>query len=255
MYSIKMRSSVGGFNGKGGKHISGAERIVQEEEIKDLLFAMYQRAVTHEKGEPDFINLKIQKIKKENIAECELLNVYSRPSISKEEGRSIAREELTKAGVSVQAVEAGFKALESLNDSLRGAMILSATTGKRLDALGDRGVRCSNMDAWDKEEYAKKLAAMGLTGDHAKEALILASKVASACGTVAELCWSDDPGYVTGYVSSRQRGYCRISVMKDMGDDVGGRVFFVRDDIDINGYIDYLQNQVVLVRTYEDNRN
>lgn len=32
-----------------------------------------------------------------------------------------------------------------------------------------------------------------MAGEHAREALVLASKVASAAGTVAELCWSDDP--------------------------------------------------------------
>ena len=249
MYSAKMRSSLGGVNGKGGKHISGAERIVSDEEIEELLISFYRRAKTHERGEPDFINLKILKVDEKSVSYCKLLNVYSRPSSTKDEGRKIAKEELVKIGVSEIAVQKGFQALESLNDSIRGAMVLSAKTGERLDNLGDRGVRCSNMDCADKKSYSQKLESMGLKGDHAREALVLASKVASASGTIAELCWSDDPDYVTGYVGSSKFGYCRISVMKDKGDPVGGRIFFVNDDVNIEKYINYMQNKVVLVES------
>jgi 6-carboxyhexanoate--CoA ligase len=49
-------------------------------------------------------------------------------------------------------------------------------------------------------------------------------------------------------VGSRKFGYGRITVMKDMGDPVGGRVFFVKPGTDIEAYDDYMQNQTVLVR-------
>ncbi len=130
---------------------------------------------------------------------------------------------------------------------MRGAIVLDADSGERLDSFAMRGVRCSNMDVADKNEYEKKLSEVGMSGEHAREALVLASKVAHAKGAVAELCWSDDPGYVTGYVASSKFGYCRISVMKDLGDFVGGRVFFVKSSVDLDSYINYLQNQVVLV--------
>ena len=60
MYSIKMRSAKGGPHEEGGKHISGAERILREDEIEEELINVYRRAITHEKGKPDFINLKIE---------------------------------------------------------------------------------------------------------------------------------------------------------------------------------------------------
>ena len=62
MYSIKMRCSKGGPHEEGGKHISGAERILREDEIEEELINVYRRAITHERGKPDFINLKIEKI-------------------------------------------------------------------------------------------------------------------------------------------------------------------------------------------------
>lgn len=104
------------------------------------------------------------------------------------------------------------------------------------------------MDSADTAEYEAKMRGKGLGGDHPREALVLASKVAHGPGTVAELCWSDDPDYVTGYVGSPLHGYGRITVMKDKGDPVGGRVFFVKHGTDVALYEDYMQNQTVLVR-------
>ena len=43
LYNIKMRSSKGGPHEKGGKHISGAERILREDEIEDEIIRMYPR--------------------------------------------------------------------------------------------------------------------------------------------------------------------------------------------------------------------
>ena len=128
---------------------------------------------------------------------------------------------------------------------------MDAVTGERLDDRAERGVRCSNMDCEDTALYEARMAEKGLGGDHPREALVLASKVAYGPGTVAELCWSDDPDYVTGYVGSKKFGYGRITVMKDMGDPVGGRVFFVEHGTDVARYDDYMQNQVVLVRMGE----
>ena len=43
---------------------------------------------------------------------------------------------------------------------------------------------------------------LGYTDNHVQEALVLASKVLSAPNVVGELCWSDDPNYIIGYVSA-----------------------------------------------------
>lgn len=247
MFSIKMRSSLGGKNGVGGKHISGAERIVKSCDVEKTVSSLLERARNHERGKADFINLKIQEVNENEAVRVPLLKITSKKTSSKSEGRSFAKSELLRIGVSEVAVKNAFEALESLSDSMRGAIVLDADSGERLDSFGMRGVRCSNMDVADKDKYEKKLSELNMAGEHAREALVLASKVAWAKGALAELCWSDDPNYVTGYVASQKFGYTRISVMKDLGDYVGGRVFFVRLPIDLDSYIDYLQNQVVLV--------
>jgi len=79
-----------------------------------------------------------------------------------------------------------------------------------------------------------------------REALVLASKVAAGSGIVAELCWSDDPEYTTGYVASGH-GYIRIPHCKPLGNTVGGRIFFVNPLADLSMLENYLQHQPVLV--------
>lgn len=248
LYSVKMRSSLGGVHGSGGRHISGAERIVPEDAVEASILSMLRRARTHDRGAADFIQLKVEEVRPRDIVYCPLISIYQRDVATKEEGRRAALTELVRAGVSAAAAAKGLHAIAALTDSMRGAIVMDAVSGERLDEEGERGIRCSNMDCEDTAAYEAAMGARGLGGDHPREALVLASKVAYAPGTVAELCWSDDPQYVTGYVGSRKLGYGRITVMKDRGDPVGGRVFFVAPGTDIAAYEDYMQNQTVLVR-------
>ncbi len=254
LYSLKMRSSKGGVHGKGGRHISGAERIIPENLVEEEVLSMVRRARKHDRGSADFIQLKIEAVRPEDITCCPMLSIRENKTAAKEEGLAVAKRELLRAGVSEKAAERGIDFLTGLSDSMRGAVVMDAETGERLDGKGERGVRCSNMDCEDKESYERDMKDRGLSGEHPREALVLASKVAYAPGTAAELCWSDDPEYVTGYVGSATYGYQRITVMKDLGDPVGGRIFFVKPGTDVEKYIDYMQNQVVLVRLVNENK-
>ncbi len=88
--------------------------------------------------------------------------------------------------------------------NMRGAMIIDAVSGERLEPDHERGIRASRFDWTDEalDTMTKKLAAIGLTHFRTHEALALATKVAHAPGIIAELCWSDDPDYTAGYVAS-----------------------------------------------------
>ena len=79
------------------------------------------------------------------------------------------------------------------------------------------------------------------------EALVLATKVARTDGTIAELCWSDDPNNTVGYVASRQLGFVRITNLKPEGSSIGGRIFFVDTGVDLESYIDELEKEPVLI--------
>ena len=251
MYSIKMRCSKGGPHEEGGKHISGAERILREDEVEQELINVYRRAITHERGKPDFINFKIEEIDEDEIIYKKRLKINQHHVDSKEEGLNLAKELLKENSVSEESAEKGIQSILDLEDSIHGAMLIDKDSGERLDDKGIRGVRVTGIASADITKYKESLKNDGREGLHLEEALILASKIASCKGIVAELCWSDDPSYVIGYVGTKEN-YERIPILKDKGNPVGGRVFFVdtnqlNDDYTLDDLIAYLEKQIVLI--------
>ena len=246
-----MRCSKGGPHEEGGKHISGAERILREDEIEEELINVYRRAITHERGKPDFINFKIEEINEEDIIYKNRLSIKEHHVNSKEEGLKLAKELLIENTVSEESADKAIQSMISLEESMHGAMLIDKDTGERIDKKGIKGVRVTGMASADVTDYKESLKKDGREGLHLEEALILASKIASCKGIVAELCWSDDPSYVIGYVGTKDN-YERIPILKDEGNPIGGRVFFVdakqlNDDYTLDDLIDYLEKQVVLI--------
>ena len=238
LYSVRMRAAQGGPHEKGGHHISGAERIVKLDEVGSIAQSLADRALHHSKGTADFINITVDLIPPEKITYIDCLKVEEHKTGSISESHQLATELLDGSVISKTAVHKAISMLKSLDRSMRGAMLVDAITGKRLDT-GDRGVRVSHMDSFDS--YA-----LG-DNEHMREALVLASKVQSTDGIVGELCWSDDPDYTVGYVACNGV-YHRIPNMKELGSNIGGRVFFVRSDIDSESVIEYLERAPVLVQ-------
>lgn len=239
-YSLKMRASqqVGEGEQKREQHISGAERIVGRDSVEAVCSAMVRRAMTHSKGDPDFINVKIEKVHESDIQILKALPVTRVDVETWQEG-------LEKAFGVVGDAAAGIreKLPELLRETfpMRGAMLYDIATGKRLEPDHERGVRATYMDALHSSEVDG-------CKNHFNEAIVLATKVANAPGMVAEFCVSDDPNYVTGYVASKELGYVRIMKMKEMGDENGGRIFlFDSRKARAEECIEYLQKKKVLV--------
>lgn len=238
LYSVRMRAAQGGPHEKGGHHISGAERIVKLEEVGAIAQSLADRALHHSKGTADFINITVDVIPFNEITYIDCLQVEEHRANTIAEAHQLAIELLQGPHITEVAIKNAITSLKELDSSMRGAMLVDATTGKRID-VGNRGVRVSHMDSFDSE-------ALG-DNDHMREALVLASKVQSAEGIVGELCWSDDPDYTVGYVACNGV-YHRIPNMKELGSDIGGRVFFVRAEIDRDSVIAYLEKAPVLVQ-------
>ena len=238
LYSVRMRAAQGGPHEKGGHHISGAERIVKLDEVGSIAQSLAERALHHSKGTADFINITVDLIPPEKIRYIDCLKVEKHKTSSISESHQLATELLQGPNISKAAVHKAITLLKGLDKSMRGAMLVDTITGERLDT-GDRGVRVSHMDSFDS--YA-----LG-DNEHMREALVLASKVQSADGIVGELCWFDDPDYTVGYVACNGV-YHRIPNMKELGSNIGGRVFFVRSDIDSESVIEYLERAPVLVQ-------
>lgn len=238
LYSVRMRAAQGSPHEKGGHHISGAERIVKLEEVGAIAQSLANRALHHSKGTADFINITVDLIPANEITYIDCLQVEEHRAHTIAEAHQLAIDLLQGHDITDVAVQNAIALLKGLDSSMRGAMLVDATTGKRIDA-GNRGVRVSHMDSFDSE-------ALG-DNDHMREALVLASKVQSAEGIVGELCWSDDPDYTVGYVACNGT-YHRIPNMKELGSAIGGRVFFVQSDIDRDSVIEYLEKTPVLVQ-------
>ena len=238
LYSVRMRAAQGGPHEKGGHHISGAERIVKLEEVGAIAQVLADRALHHSKGTADFINITVDLIPSNEIIYIDCLEVEEHRTKTIAAAHQLANKLLQGDDITEVAIQNAITLLKGLDSSMRGAMLVDATTGKRIDE-GNRGVRVSHMDSFDSK-------ALG-DNDHMREALVLASKVQSAEGIVGELCWSDDPDYTVGYVACNGT-YHRIPNMKELGSTIGGRVFFVRSDIDRDSIIEYLEKTPVLVQ-------
>jgi 6-carboxyhexanoate--CoA ligase len=242
-----MRASIG------DRHVSGSERIIFREKIEGTVEELVERAMR--KGcTRDQVTISLEPLRDALIHRLTALDVITLSAPDVQAGRKAASRVLQRAGVSAQAVLAAISHLSAgaalSGGNMRGAMIIDAQKGERLEPDRERGVRASRFD-WSEEagkKISRQLAALGLTHFRTREAIALATKVASAPGIVAELCWSDDPDYTAGYVASADRGYVRFPFLKQLGDAKGGRAFFVdRDALNMDRLLQYLEQDVALI--------
>ena len=247
LYSIRMRST------RDGHHHSGSERLANVAELEQLAGSMVQRALKHSRGRAESIQLSIEQVAEEQVLRVGLPDLRTWLVDDYGQGRQAAGWLLREAGVSARAVDSAIKAMTAgaspEGRSMRGAMLIDADNGERLEPDRGRGVRVSRMDlsSQAREALNRQLQALGLDNDHVREALVLAGKVLTAPGIVAELCWSDDPDYTAGYVASIRQGYVRFPHLKPLGEERGGRAFFVSADaIDLASLIYYLETRPVL---------
>ncbi len=247
LFSVRMRAA------SGARHLSGAERLVPFPRISTVVQKFLDRAWS--KGiPPDEVVLTVEPLGDRCVHKIQALDLLD----LREEGVSRCRDAasgiLRSAGVAPQAVQQAFSFLDrgpsEDGGAMRGAMVMDALTGERLEPDRSRGVRASRFD-WSDDAFlslSEQLARLGLTHFRTHEALALASKISFVPGFVAELCWSDDPDYRAGYVASRSSGYVRLPSMKDLGASSGGRAVFIdTKQTDIGIVTEYLERQPVIV--------
>ena len=232
-----MRASLG------GRHVSGAERIVEREGLQRTLIELSRRP-------PDFDEMVITVERVRSLEYVEFsLPVRSYSFASVKEAREFALRLLVESGI---PEETGRRAISLLSKGpspsggvMRGAVVMDPRTGERLERDKERGVRTVRVDWERREEVREELIRRGFT-ERTLDALAIATKNVH-CGLIAELCWSDDPDYTTGYVASRTLGYVRVHPLKERGDPIGGRVYFVNRE-DLDGFISCVEGKVLLIR-------
>jgi len=248
MFSVRMRAE------KDEKHISGAETLVEKNIISATIMEFAARALSHETGEPDFINISVESLKTpvKKLASLPLILTHVE---NETEGKTLARKLLLELGIPELCIEKSISLLEkgpANGENMRGAIIMDLN-GNRLEPDNVRGIRASHIGITQEAstELQTAISDMGLSAfyTYISDALVLATKVASVKGTLGELCWSDDPSYTAGYVASEKMGYFRIPHLKQKGDHYGGRVFFV-GNIDVGNYINEMERAPVLVNRF-----
>jgi 6-carboxyhexanoate--CoA ligase len=231
------------------QHLSGAERLVEDDNLAIVVAEMLARGRAKN---PEGIKISIDLVPISQCHHVHCLPVHTIHTGDQEQADIFALHLLTKAGV---APDVGHAALDALHcglgasgHALRGASLWNMKTGRRLEANPERGVRTSRFDysAVGAQTVDGALAVFGLTHFRTREALAVATKTLWS-GVSAELCWSDEHGYATGYVATPANGYVRLPGFKPSGAK-GGRIFFVDEDsVVLTDLVERLEKQYVLI--------
>lgn len=241
LYSVKMRAS------SAGNHISGAESMCAWSEVRRIAREYFERALNHPRGFPSEINVKVTAVPREPLR-IRGLAVTTVDTKSPREAKALIHEVLEGHGLSRVAVRKGVRIAFS-KTVMRGAAVVTGLSGQRLERNQRRGVRATELGITGRASLTltRRLKRVHLDTETVKEALVIASKIASFKDVVAELCVSDDPDYTTGYLASSRGGYMRVPRMKRKGQRCGGRVIFVREGTEIEGLLEFLEKTPVLV--------
>lgn len=232
-------------------HISGAEGLYKFKEISKVTKGYFLRAMNHSKGVPDRVVITIEKMKQKPII-IPLLPVSSVHCNTPVEAQRVINKLLHDAGISGKAINTAMRVLTG-RTVMHGASLILNESAIRVEPNRKRGVRVSRLGIQRDRgrRLSRRLAKKGINTTTVKEAIILASKVASCKDVIAELCISDDPDYTTGYIATKESGYVRIPNIKHWGSESGGRVFFIKENSDLKRIIEYLEKRPVIVGTSE----
>jgi len=241
LYSIRMRASDGKM------HVSGAEGIFDEKDIHDMAASFIQRALTHSRGTPESITISIERINTRPVS-IKSLPLCTCKVESKSDAYRAIVVILSFLGIKEEIIRMAMGIVNGKHP-MRGAALLNIKTGERLEKNKKRGVRVSRLGLASEASrmLSESLQSLDLNNVRVKEALLLASKVASCPSILAELCVSDNPDYTTGYVASGYPGYVRIPFIKEKGSLKGGRVFFVKNGTPVNELVTYLEDTPVMI--------
>ena len=256
MWSVRMRASKStSTEGRGqgakaqnsGIHISGAEGLYDFSVIGRITRDYLLRAMNHPRGNPDQVVITVERVRRRPVVVPPLPFSTVRCN-SPDEARDMIRKLLLDTGVSERAVRNGMRVVFA-KAAMQGASLVLGSSGIRVEPDRKRGVRVSRLGIRKavEQHLCARLGRQGINTPAVKEAIVLASKVASCKAVIAELCISDDPDYTTGYVASRKLGYIRIPRIKQKGSLSGGRVFFIDSEEGVKKIIEYLEKIPVII--------
>ncbi len=240
LFSIKARSS------REDIHISGVERIVSSKELEETILNILKK-VNRENA--DFISIKIEKLDRKPIVLKKSLCIKELKFNNFKEANSFAIDYLSEiTGIKKERLSYLINLIHSgaspNGENMRGAMIINQG-GERLELDRYRGVRTTTVDFINRGDILKRLLDLGFT-ERTLDALALSTKNLYNENILAEYCISDDKDYIAGYIATKDE-YIRIFPLKEKGNRKGGRIYFVKNDTDINELYNYLENYPILI--------
>lgn len=217
LYSIRMRAE------EKGRHISGAEGLIEYSKIKQTVQEMIERSFSHPRGKSDLVTLTIEEVS----SPIKRINPLFRIKEVQNDHETTTLETITELLqpllISENLIHRMYEFIMS-DEVLPGALLLDMHSGEIIKHHKDY-IRVSRFD-WEEDTKNHILNHLGKASSaRVLEALALASKV-QASGVFLELCCSDDPDYTTGYISFCNT-YYRIPNMKALKSNRGGRVFLI----------------------------
>ncbi len=240
-FSIKMRAS------KNGKHLSGAERIIKKEGIEKTINDLYKRGFLKN---PDELSIKVEKITSRIVKIPKTLKVqnlnFENYNLANKKAVNLIAE---TTGINKEIVKYYVNLIHTGaspdKENMRGAMIVD-TEGNRIELDRNRGIRTVFVDFENRKAVLKKLFNKNYT-ERTADAVALTTKNLYYPDMIAEYCISDEPDYTTGYVSVKGI-YYRFIPLKKEGNPKGGRIYFVKKEINLNDFYNYLQKIPVLIK-------
>ncbi len=241
LVSLKIRASFR------GKHVSGSERIVPFSVVNKAIDKLCNK--TKNKN-VDYISFKVKPIKEKPILVEKTLKIERIEFRTYEEANQKAVELLSSiTGIKKEKLKELINLVHTGaspdRENMRGAMIVNQNC-ERIEIDRYRGVRTVNVDYIHRRSVLRKLLEKGLT-ERTLDALALTTKNMLYPYMIAEYCISDEPDYTTGYISTKDT-YYRFTPLKEKGNPKGGRIYFVKNNIDINDFYRFLQEKPVLIK-------
>ena len=246
--SIRMRIH------RDGIHLSGAEDLVLEKDLGEKVHEFSRKLFPFLENAshlpPAQLIITVDPIPVGKIIERTLLPVQIMESHSETETltklHSLLSEILPNGSAS--GILDIFHS-EILSKKVRNGALLVTPSGKYLMAEFPEGVRTTHVGcASDLRKHLQQELSSLLQKPYHRflDALILSSKVLLFQDILLELCVSDDPHYSTGYMASRQFGYVRIPHLKPESHDMGGRLYVVKENVDLSNLLGFLRTTPVL---------
>src|SRR5208283_2847697 len=153
MWNVRIRASRKTGAGR-NLHVSGAEGLYNSTELAGTVTACINRVLEHPRGAPDTIILTIEALA-QKPADVPLLCVRTLRCASPDRAQNIIAEILESTGIAQRAAAAALKVLTSLR-VMRGASLITAKTGRRIEPDKERGIRVSRLGMEKERSLSEK---------------------------------------------------------------------------------------------------